>query len=140
MDANAGSQNINAVGSSRPSTGGEGSNNRVANKGKRKVGGKVPGPEWQFAENVRSFIDWRCKLCGKEKSRGAPRIREHFLGSGRSGASDRENGGRCNGIGHENATKRLRELLGGVANAKRPRILVPSVVTSEHHQRTTSST
>ncbi|MCO5548304.1 hypothetical protein L7F22_001761 [Adiantum nelumboides] len=120
MDSNACSQNIDEAGSNPPSNGGEG----ASNKGKCKAGDKLLGPEWQFAKIVRSFIDWCCKLCGKEKSRGAPRIREHFLGS--------RNGSRYNGIGHENATKCLRELLGGVANAKQPKIPFPNGVPTEH--------
>ncbi|MCO5548306.1 hypothetical protein L7F22_001763 [Adiantum nelumboides] len=120
MDSNACSKNIDEAGSNPPSNGGEG----ASNKGKRKAGDKLLGPEWQFAKIVRSFIDWRCKLCGKEKSRGAPRIREHFLGS--------RNGSRYNGIGNANATKCLRELLGGVANAKQPKIPFPNGVPTEH--------
>ena len=36
---------------------------------------------WEFANNVCGrYVMWQCKLCSVTKSRGAPRIREHFLG------------------------------------------------------------
>lgn len=70
-------------------------------------------------DNVRSFIDWRCKLCGVEKSGGTPCIREHFLVAS-NGCGNRINGVRCKGVvGHKNATRCLRELLGGATNTKR---------------------
>ena len=84
----------------------------------RKAGGKVLGPDWQFLVNIRSFIDWRCKLCGVAKFGGAPCIREYFLGAS-NGCGNRINGGSCKGVGHENATRCLRELLGGATNTKR---------------------
>lgn len=70
----------------------DGADKGASIQGKCKASGKVPGPEWHFVDNVRSFIDWPCKLCGVAKSRGEPRIREHFLGAS-NGCGNRINGG-----------------------------------------------
>ena len=105
-------------------------NSSEANRGKRKVGGKTPGPEWQFATNLNRFIDWRCNLCGITKSGGAPRIREHLMGSG---SGSRGIGVKCKGVGAGTASTHLKEVLEklGIGN-KRPRISMPSLMPFEH--------
>ena len=40
----------------------------VAGSSHSRRGGKLPGPEWQFATNLGKFIDWKCNYCGEEKS------------------------------------------------------------------------
>lgn len=43
---------------------------------------KSVGFEWQFVDALYGgYVHWKCKYCHAQKSGGAPRIREHFLGS-----------------------------------------------------------
>lgn len=104
-------------------------NSSEANRGKRKVGGKTLGPEWQFSTNLNQFIDWCCNLCGITKSGGAPCIREHLMDSR---SRSRDIGVKCKGVGVDAASTSLKELFEklGIGN-KRPRISMPSPMPSE---------
>ena len=76
-------------------------------------GGKSPGPEWQFATNMGRYVEWKCNICGEEKSGGAPRIRDHFIGG-----NGRACGGKCKGPGADEANTRLKTLLGKMIGNK----------------------
>ena len=65
---------------------------------------KSPGFEWQFLKALYGgYVHWECNYCHAVKSGGAPRIRDHFLGS--SSRSMR----RCQSANVEVVAMRIKE-------------------------------
>ena len=79
-----------------------------------KKDGKNPSIEWQFATNVKRYIDWKCNLCNESKSGGAPCIRDHFLGG-----NSRTCGGKCRGLGADEVATCLRAMLEKTQGSKK---------------------